>query len=158
MTNFFSVASTNGRQTTQYPKCIHFFFHPSLTFGSLRVCVTLTSAVSSSLPLQRQKKEADANADAADLRTFLEASDNINDVRTVTEEDRCRMQRWREKLNNTVLILNYNRPLFRYSVQFWRAVYGRVFGCVEVVSARKGDEALRVTQVRLLMWLLFSGL
>lgn len=72
-------------------------------------------------------------------------------MHAVTEEDRCRVQRWREKLNNTVLILNYNRPLFCYSVQFWRAVYGRVFGCVEVVSARKGDEALGVTQVRLLV-------
>lgn len=54
----------------------------------------------------------------------------------------------REKFANVVLVLNYNYPLFRHSVHYWRAIYSRVFEIMEVVSGREGDAALNVTAVR----------
>lgn len=58
-----------------------------------------------------------------------------------------RVRSLRAKFANVVLILNYNFPLFRQSVHYWRAIYSRVFEIIEVVSGEQGDEALNVTAV-----------
>ena len=66
----------------------------------------------------------------------------------MAEFEKGQVRSLREKFANVVLILNYNFPLFRHSVHYWRAIYSRVFEIIEVVSGEQGDEALNVTAVR----------
>lgn len=65
----------------------------------------------------------------------------------MAEYEKEQVRSLREKFANVVLILNYNFPLFRQSVHYWRAIYSRVFEIIEVVSGEQGDEALNVTAV-----------
>ena len=65
----------------------------------------------------------------------------------MAEYEKERVRSLREKFANVVLILNYNFPLFRQSVHYWRAIYSRVFEIIEAVSGEQGDEALNVTAV-----------
>ena len=66
----------------------------------------------------------------------------------MAEFEKGQVRSLREKFANVVLIINYNFPLFRRSVHYWRAIYSRVFEIIEVVSGEEGDAALNVTGVR----------
>ena len=66
----------------------------------------------------------------------------------MAEFEKEQVRSLREKFANVVLILNYNFPLFKHSVHYWRAIYSRVFETIEVVSGEEGDAALNVTAVR----------
>ena len=66
----------------------------------------------------------------------------------MAEFERGQVRSLREKFANVVLIINYTLPRFPGSVHYWRAIYSRVFGIIEVVSGEQGDAALNVTAVR----------
>ena len=87
-----------------------------------------------------------------ELQNYL-AQNSKNDTSTV--EDGLRLSVLKDKFWNTVLIVSYNNGALCWrSVDFWRLIYGRVFGHVEVVSPNVGTDNPDVVEVSLREYLL----